>query len=122
MAVSLPEKVLVKLEAIVWRVTENSAEEVRGSRRSSMHVQSHSEWAPANIGPYSQAYTVSLMVCVCVYTKMDQRGNTGTLPLSLYQLGRGGGSGTPIHTLSRSSHLYGFISIYFYGSLTFNNN
>ena len=28
--------------------------------RRSMHVQSHSEWAPANIGPYSQAYMVSV--------------------------------------------------------------
>ena len=32
---------------------------VEGGGRRSMHVQSHSEWAPANIGPYSQAYTVS---------------------------------------------------------------
>ena len=48
---SLPEGVLVRLEVVVWRCD---------SGRSSMHVQSHSEWAPANIGPYSQSYTVSM--------------------------------------------------------------
>ena len=54
-ATRLPENVLIKIEAIVWRsVTSGGAE----SGRSSLHVQSHSEWAPANIGPYSQAYTV----------------------------------------------------------------
>ncbi len=41
----------MRLEVVVWRCD---------SGRSSMHVQSHSEWAPANIGPYSQAYTVSM--------------------------------------------------------------
>lgn len=38
---------------------ETEEEGVVISGRSSMHVQSVSEWAPANIGPYSQAYTVS---------------------------------------------------------------
>ena len=47
---SLPEGVLVRVEGVG----------VCGGERSSMHVQSVSHWAPANIGPYSQAYTVSL--------------------------------------------------------------
>ena len=47
--VSLPEGVLVRVEGVA----------VCGGERSSMHVQSVSHWAPANIGPYSQAYTVS---------------------------------------------------------------
>ncbi len=34
-------------------------EEMILHRHSSMHMQSIAEWAPANIGPYSQAYTVS---------------------------------------------------------------
>lgn len=49
-SLSLPEGILVRLEVLFCG---------RGSGRSSMHVQSLSEWAPANIGPYSQAYTVS---------------------------------------------------------------
>ena len=53
-AASLPEGVLVRVEAIVWRCESGEG----GEKRSSLHVQSHSEWAPANIGPYSQAYTV----------------------------------------------------------------
>ena len=32
--------------------------EDRGGGRSTMHVQSISHWAPANIGPYSQAVKV----------------------------------------------------------------
>ena len=61
MAASLPDGVLVRVEAVMWRC--EGAEEVeegrtRREKRSSLHVQSHSEWAPANIGPYSQAYTV----------------------------------------------------------------
>ena len=67
MAASLPDGVLVRVEAVVWRCEgceggEGVEEEKEGRRwtgkRSSLHVQSHSEWAPANIGPYSQAYTV----------------------------------------------------------------
>ncbi len=46
----LPEGILVRLEVMLWGCD---------SGRRSMHVQSLSEWAPANIGPYSQAYTVS---------------------------------------------------------------
>ena len=68
MAASLPDRVLVRVEAVVWRCEGGGEEEGEGrEQRRSLHVQSHSEWAPANIGPYSQAYTVrSMCVCVCV--------------------------------------------------------
>ena len=68
---ALPASVGLRLEMLLLGPEERRAggeggkeeeEEggVVGMKRSSMHVQSHSEWAPANIGPYSQAYTVSL--------------------------------------------------------------
>ena len=69
MAACLPDGVLVRVEAVVWRCEGGEGgegvEEEEGRRRwtgkrSSLHVQSHSEWAPANIGPYSQAYTVRM--------------------------------------------------------------
>ena len=50
---SLPAGVHVRMEMLVSGKEEDIV-------RRSMHVQSHSEWAPANIGPYSQAYTVSI--------------------------------------------------------------
>ena len=46
----LPDGVRVKMEVLVCS---------RSEERSHMHVQSMSQWAPANIGPYSQSYTVS---------------------------------------------------------------
>lgn len=46
----------VTLDCIAW-IPEGTHGE-SGTRRS-LHVQSLSYWAPANIGPYSQAITVS---------------------------------------------------------------
>ena len=57
----LPEGVHLQVEMLIAsNPSTTEGEEGVASGRSSMHVQSHSEWAPANIGPYSQAYTVSL--------------------------------------------------------------
>lgn len=56
---ALPQGVHMRVEMLLCHYKEEVEEGVI-SRRSSMHVQSHSEWAPANIGPYSQAYTVSI--------------------------------------------------------------
>ncbi len=50
-AVGLPEGIRIKLDCIAY--TETKAED-----RQALHVQSLSYWAPANIGPYSQAITV----------------------------------------------------------------
>ncbi|MCJ1308875.1 hypothetical protein MMC25_002530 [Agyrium rufum] len=44
-------------EAKRRRITESDAR----SRKRGLHVQSRSYWAPANIGPYSQAITVPLL-------------------------------------------------------------
>jgi len=49
--VDLPEGVHVVLECIAHK--ENS-----DTKRKALHVQGLSYWAPANIGPYSQAVTV----------------------------------------------------------------
>ena len=51
-AVNLPENIRVKLDCIAY------AEKKPGDRQA-LHVQGLSYWAPANIGPYSQAITVS---------------------------------------------------------------
>ncbi|HEV7736490.1 MAG TPA: Rid family hydrolase [Chlamydiales bacterium] len=48
--VDLPKGVHLRMECI--------AHDAHGSRQS-LHVQSLSYWAPANIGPYSQAISVS---------------------------------------------------------------
>ena len=50
-AVDLPDNLRVKLDAIAF--IERSPNE-----RQALHVQGLSYWAPANIGPYSQAIVV----------------------------------------------------------------
>lgn len=49
--VDLPQGVRVRLECIAYA-------EQSSSDRQALHVQGLSYWAPANIGPYSQAITV----------------------------------------------------------------
>ena len=49
--VDLPENIRVRLDCIAIK-------EQNSSDRQSLHVQGLSYWAPANIGPYSQAITV----------------------------------------------------------------
>lgn len=52
----LPKNVPVLMEALAYSSQPGSD----GSIRQCMHVQGISHWAPANIGPYSQAIWVSL--------------------------------------------------------------
>lgn len=52
----LPEGVGVILEALAYKAVVNDPEFVD---KHSMHIQGISHWAPANIGPYSQAVRVS---------------------------------------------------------------
>jgi len=59
--VDLPDGVRVKMECIAY--AEKSAAE-----RQALHVQGLSYWAPANIGPYSQA----IIVCRVVIIDMDR--------------------------------------------------
>ena len=49
--VDLPENIRVRFDCIAMK-------EKHSSDRQSLHVQGLSYWAPANIGPYSQAITV----------------------------------------------------------------
>lgn len=49
--VDLPDGIRVRLECIAFAETTSFG-------RQSLHVQGLSYWAPANIGPYSQAITV----------------------------------------------------------------
>ncbi|KAG1872757.1 hypothetical protein C8R48DRAFT_695539, partial [Suillus tomentosus] len=65
--VDLPEGVGVILECVARK----------DNTRRALHVQSLSYWAPANIGPYSQAVTVEPYVFVFV------SGQIGLLPASL---------------------------------------
>jgi diphthine-ammonia ligase len=50
-AVDLPAMFRVRIEGIAYA-------EKTSTERQALHVQGLSYWAPANIGPYSQAVTV----------------------------------------------------------------
>lgn len=50
---NLPEDVFIQVDCLVY-----ATEDANNSMREAMHVQSISHWAPANIGPYSQATKV----------------------------------------------------------------
>ena len=50
---NLPEDVSIQVDCLVY-----AAQSADASVREAMHVQSISHWAPANIGPYSQATKV----------------------------------------------------------------
>ncbi|XP_061699064.1 diphthine--ammonia ligase isoform X2 [Syngnathoides biaculeatus] len=54
---SLPTGQLLQMDCLLHKRTEPAAED-RFHRREALHVQSLSHWAPANIGPYSQALRV----------------------------------------------------------------
>lgn len=51
---NLPEDIALQVDCLVY-----SAQRTDASVREAMHVQSISHWAPANIGPYSQATKVT---------------------------------------------------------------
>jgi diphthine-ammonia ligase len=55
-AVELPDGQRARLEIIAYDDSRLSTTD--SSRRTALHIQSMSYWAPANIGPYSQAVTV----------------------------------------------------------------
>nr|CAH7744208.1 unnamed protein product [Callosobruchus chinensis] len=46
----------VRIEALSWKQTDSSGDNLY--ERNTIHVQSRSHWAPANIGPYSQSVSV----------------------------------------------------------------
>lgn len=55
-AVPLPEGERIRIEVVGF---DDEAENAPVGGRTALHVQGLSYWAPANIGPYSQAVTVS---------------------------------------------------------------
>ena len=57
---NLPDDIAMQVDCLVY-----SPSNIEASSREAMHVQSISNWAPANIGPYSQATKVIRRV-VCV--------------------------------------------------------
>ena len=57
---NLPEDISMQVDCLVYSPSNREA-----SSREAMHVQSISNWAPANIGPYSQATKVIRRV-ICV--------------------------------------------------------
>ena len=50
---NLPDDIAMLVDCLVYSPSDREA-----SSREAMHVQSISHWAPANIGPYSQATKV----------------------------------------------------------------
>ncbi|XP_018322343.1 diphthine--ammonia ligase [Agrilus planipennis] len=71
---------MIILDAVAWKVPDTSSGENPAQRRT-MHVQSVSHWAPANIGPYSQAVRIGDVTYVA--------GQIGLVPGSM-QLVKGG--------------------------------
>ncbi|XP_076639743.1 uncharacterized protein LOC143351759 [Colletes latitarsis] len=61
--VECPLNVHVVLDAIAYKETQDCGDK-KVHKRHTMHVQSISHWAPANIGPYSQAVRVGDIISV----------------------------------------------------------
>ncbi|XP_057655168.1 uncharacterized protein LOC130893248 [Diorhabda carinulata] len=51
----------VRLEAILWKEPSTNTGD-KNDERQTIHVQSRSHWAPANIGPYSQSIRVKNII------------------------------------------------------------
>ncbi|KAB0799176.1 hypothetical protein PPYR_07056 [Photinus pyralis] len=79
--VPLPKNCPVILEVVSWSLPDDAIERDPPIERHTMHIQSISHWAPANIGPYSQAIRVGEFVYIA--------GQIGLVPGSM-QLVRGG--------------------------------
>ena len=75
--VDLPENIGVRLDCIAIK-------EKRSSDRQSLHVQGLSYWAPANIGPYSQAITVR-QVFTIQFLYLISKFNPRLVNVYLYQ-------------------------------------
>lgn len=60
--VPLPTNCPVIMEALSWKQPHSMAVGDLVIDRHTMHVQSISHWAPANIGPYSQAVRVGDLI------------------------------------------------------------
>lgn len=58
--VPLPDSHAIRLHVIGLR---QDGQDSSRNKRSGLHVQGLSYWAPANIGPYGQGVTVRFVVC-----------------------------------------------------------
>lgn len=76
-AVDLPRPLRVMLDCVAY------AEQKVGDRKA-LHVQGLSYWAPANIGPYSQAIVVRPKLISIAYIKSSRAADA--LSLSVYIL------------------------------------
>ncbi|XP_061376883.1 uncharacterized protein LOC116770905 [Danaus plexippus] len=63
----LPADVGLIMDAVAYKKNDEYVQETDGilKERTTMHVQGISHWAPANIGPYSQAVKVGELVGTC---------------------------------------------------------
>lgn len=59
--VECPLNVHIVLDATAYKENQECGDK-NAHKRHTMHVQSISHWAPANIGPYSQAVRVSAIL------------------------------------------------------------
>ena len=76
--VDLPENIRVRLDCIAIK-------EKYSSDRQSLHVQGLSYWAPANIGPYSQAITVRPSLAYTVLYLISENVNSRLVNVYLCQ-------------------------------------
>lgn len=79
-SVPLPTGQRVKLEVIGFDDRPSSSHDRLVGGRRALHVQSLSYWAPANIGPYSQAVIVCLQSRVLDNVPMDVSGERASSP------------------------------------------
>ncbi|KAL4711110.1 hypothetical protein ACJJTC_009481, partial [Scirpophaga incertulas] len=77
----LPDDVGLILDAVAYKTVQSVDPDSPPKERTTMHVQSISHWAPANIGPYSQAFKVGEVI--------GTSGQIALVPGSM-QLVRGG--------------------------------
>jgi len=64
--VECPLNVHIALDAMAYKESQESGDKWV-CKRHMMHVQSISHWAPANIGPYSQAVRVSAINMITIF-------------------------------------------------------
>lgn len=77
----MPEDIDVMLSTIIWKYGDSKPDL---SKRNGLHVQSQSYWAPANIGPYSQAINVPLSST----STYDDGGEQGQNPKIVHVAGQ----------------------------------
>lgn len=108
---NLPKNVAVQVDCLVY------SPQTAGTRRDAMHVQSISDWAPANIGPYSQATktgdTLFVSGSIALWPPtmtMVSGGISREAPLALRHVGRVISAMAPDKSLLSVVHGYCFLT------------